>query len=191
VRRRIASVLPLVVLACAAGSAQATNGEVACRTNQVHTHDRAVFGHFSTLAAAKKLRAHAAKAGFQGIKIENQGCGDFEVEIDGADTESQRSSFFAEARKAGFPVTFQQTAAPLAYHAGQVYGVFGTTKTLAQANALMWRLSSASFMFLDIARTPTRWLVVVPQVPVKRALSIAHEAAAAGFHVQFRSGSKT
>ena len=30
----------------------------------------------------------------------------------------------------------------------------------------------------------------MPQVPVKHALSIAHEVASAGFHIQFRPGVK-
>jgi hypothetical protein len=30
----------------------------------------------------------------------------------------------------------------------------------------------------------------MPQVPVKHALSIAHEVASAGYHIQFRAGNK-
>ena len=128
-------------------------------------HDEAVFGHFSTLAAARKLKAGTTAIGFAGVKIENEGCGDFEVEIDGADTQAQRSSFAKEAAKAGFPVTFEQTAPPLQYAAGQVFGVFGTFKTVAAANALMRRLSLVGFPYVDLAREGNRWLVVMPQVP--------------------------
>src|SRR3954469_21443209 len=81
----------------------------ACVTPEVRQHNEAVFGHFSTLAAAKKLKAKAAAQGFQGLKIENEGCGDFELEIDGADTQKDRSSFAEEAGKSGFQVTFEQT----------------------------------------------------------------------------------
>ena len=186
--RSLAVVALVAALAVPAAAAAADPGEASCRTSEARVHDEAVFGHFARLSDAKALRKRAASQGFDGIKIENDGCGDFEVEIDGADTQAQRSSFFAEARKAGFPVTFEQTAPPLAYHAGQVYGVFGSKQTLAEANALAWRLSGAYFMYVDIARTSTRWLVVMPQVPIKHALSIAHEAAAAGFHLQFRPG---
>jgi hypothetical protein len=178
----------VAALAVPAAATAADPGEAPCRTSEVRVHDEAVFGHFARLADAKKLRKRATRAGFAGIKIENDGCGDFEVEIDGADTQAQRSSFFVEAKQAGFPVTFEQTAPPLAYHAGQVYGVFGSKRTLAEANALARRLSGASFVYVDIARTATRWLVVMPEVPIKHALSIAHEAAAAGFRVQFRPG---
>jgi hypothetical protein len=156
----------------------------------VRVHNEAVFGHFSTLAAAKALKKRAAALGFNGIKVENEGCGDFEVEIDGADRQADRSSFAQEAAKAGFPVTFEQTAPPLQYHDGQVVGVFGQMRTISAANALMWRLSHNGFLFIDLAREGGHWLVVMPQVPVKHALSIAHEAAAAGFHVQFRPGTK-
>ena len=189
--RSLAALALLVALAFPAAAGAGEPGQAPCRTSEVRVHDEAVFGHFARLADAKKLRTRAAHAGFDGIKIENDGCGDFEVEIDGADTQSQRSSFYAEAQRAGFPVSFEQTASPLAYKAGQVYGVFGSKKTLAEANALAWRLAKANFVYIDIARTATRWLVVMPQVPIKHALSIAHEAATVGFHVQFRPGAKS
>ncbi len=182
-------VAALAVFATAAVAADP--GEASCRTSEVRVHDEAVFGHFSTTTAAKALRKHAAAAGFQGIKIENDGCGDFEVEIDGADTQAQRTSFAAEAQSAGFQVTFEQTAAPLAFKQGQVVGIFAAKTTVAAANALMLHLAGQGFRYIDLARTATRWLVVMPQVPVKHALSIAHEAAVAGFHVQFRPGWKS
>ena len=153
-------------------------------------HDEAVFGHFSTLAAAKKLKARAAAFGFAGIKVENEGCGDFEVEIDGADRQADRSSFAQEASKAGFPVTFEQTAPPMEYRQGQVVGVLGQMRTVSAANALMLRLSGNGFFFIDLVREGNHWLVVMPQVPIKHALSIAHEVATAGFHIQFRPGTK-
>lgn len=161
-----------------------------CRTAEVRQHNEAVFGHFASRIAAEKLNARAAAQGFQGIKIEDDGCGDFEVEIDGADTEADRSSFAKEAARAGFQVTFEQTAPPMADKQGQVVGIFASKRTLAEANALMQRLAGAGFRYIDIARTPTRWLVVMPQVPVKHALSIAHEVATAGFRIAFRPGTK-
>jgi hypothetical protein len=193
VARPLAPVLLGLAVACvvATGTAQGANGEASCRTTEVRIHDEAVFGHFATLAAAKRLRARAAKVGFQGIKVENEGCGDFEVEIDGADTQAQRTSFALEAQKAGFQVTFEQTAPPLAFKEKQVVGVFGSKTTLASANALIHHLAASGFRYVDVARTATRWLVVMPQVPIKQALPIAHEAATAGLHVQFRPGSKT
>lgn len=180
----------MAAVAATARPAAAVTGEPACRTNEVRQHNEAVFGHFSTLAEAKKLKTNAAAVGFAGIKIENDGCGDFEVEIDGADTQAQRSSFAIEARKAGFIVTFEQTAPPMEFRQGQVVGIFATKRTLADANTLMQSLARSGWLYIDIARTPTRWLVVMPQVPVKHALPIAHEVATAGFHIQFRPGVK-
>jgi hypothetical protein len=153
-------------------------------------HDEAVFGHFSTLAAAKGLKARAAAVGFKGIKIESEGCGDFEVEIDGADRQSDRTSFAQEASRAGFQVTFEQTAPPMQYKAGQVIGVFGRKRTVGEANALMTKLSHSGFVFIDLVLRGKVWLVVMPQVPIKHALSIAREAAGAGYHVQFQPGTK-
>jgi hypothetical protein len=190
--RRLA--LLLLLFSCAAfaagAAARPAAAPPACVTSEVRVHNEAVFGHFATLAAAKALKARAAAVGFQGIKIENEGCGDFEVEIDGADRQADRSSFAKEAAQAGFRVTFEQTAPPMQYKAGEVVGVFGRKRTVAEANALMGKLSHSGFLFIDLVPEGTAWLVVMPQVPVKHALSIAHEAAAAGYHVQFRSGTK-
>jgi hypothetical protein len=156
----------------------------------VRQHNEAVFGHFASRADALKLKARAKALGFQGIKIEDDGCGDFEVEIDGADTQADRTSFANEAARAGFQVTFEQTAPPMAYQQGHVVGIFAAKRTLAEANTLMQRLATVGFRYIDIARTPTRWLVVMPQVPVKQALSIVREVSTAGFRITFRSGAK-
>jgi hypothetical protein len=158
-----------------------------CRTAEIRQHGEAVFGHFATRSAALSFARKPKAAGFDGLKVEDDGCGDFELEIDGADTQQQRSSFAAEARRAGFAVTFEQTGEPLQPAAGEVFGVFERVKSLAAANTLMRRLSSAGFLYIDVVPSGKTWLVVMPQVPVKSALSIAKEVAKAGFHIQFRS----
>jgi len=191
--RRLALLATFVALTTsAAGStaARAATGEPACRTAEVRQHDEAVFGHFANRADALKLKARARAKGFQGIKVEDDGCGDFEVEIDGADREADRSSFANEASRAGFEVTFEQTLPPMAFKQGQVVGIFAAKRTLAEANVLMQRLAPIGFRYIDIARSPTRWLVVMPQVPVKQALSIAREVSTAGFRITFRPGAQ-
>jgi hypothetical protein len=176
---------------CAAGAGARTSAVPAsCAKPEVRVHDEAVFGHFSTLAAAKALKKRAAAVGFAGIKIENEGCGDFELEIDGADRQADRASFSLEATKAGYYVTFEQTAPPMQYQAGQVVGVFASLRTVTAANALMWKLSRSGFGYIDLVRVGSRWLVVMPQVPIKHALSIAHEVATAGYQIQFQPGTK-
>jgi hypothetical protein len=184
----------LLLFACAAfatgAAARPAAAPAACVTPEVRVHNEAVFGHFSTLAAAKELKARAAAVGFQGIKVENEGCGDFEVEIDGADRQSDRTSFSQEASRAGFQVTFEQTGPPLQPRAGEVVGVFARKRTVADANGLMTKLSRSGFMYIDLALEGKVWLVVMPQVPVKHALSIAHEVASAGYHIQFRTATK-
>jgi hypothetical protein len=184
------SLVVICVVCAGAAGAQPTAGPSTCAKPEVRVHDEGVFGYFSTLAAAKKLRARAAALGFAGIKIENEGCGDFEVEIDGADRQADRSSFAKEAAHAGFPVTFEQVAAPMQYRPGEVVGVFARTRTVSAANALMRSLSRSGFLFIDLVRVGTQWLVVMPQVPTTHALSIAHEVATAGFQIQFQQGTK-
>jgi hypothetical protein len=190
--RRVAVLLLLAACAAFAAGAAAhpAAAAAACVAPEVRVHNEAVFGHFSTLAAAKALKARAASVGFRGIKIENEGCGDFEVEIDGADRQADRTSFANEASGAGFQITFEQMAPPMQYKSGEVIGVFARKRTVADANALMAKLSKNGFLFIDLVREGTAWLVVMPQVPVKHALSIAHEVATAGYHIQFRAGTK-
>jgi hypothetical protein len=181
-----------LLLAVAASSLAATaNAAIpACAKPEVRYHDRAVFGHFATQGAASAMKRRAAKLGFQGIKIVDKGCGDFQVMIDGADTQKQRSSFAGEASRAGFQVTFEQIAPPMAYQPGQVVGVFARKRTIGEANALMWRLASVGFRYIDVVPQGKVWAVVMPQVPVKHALSIAKEAASVGYRIQFRPGDK-
>jgi hypothetical protein len=159
-----------------------------CQTTEIRQHDEAVFGHFSTRAEAQVLMRRAAKAGFQGLKIEDEGCGDFELEIDGADKVADRVSFAAEARKAGFQVSFEQTGPPLQPPKGQVVGTFAKLPTLTAANTLALRLATAGFRYIDIVNVGARWAVVMPQVPVKHALSIAAESHKAGFRITFVTG---
>ena len=180
-----AGIVASAVVACSIATAAT---EPACRTLAPRGHTNAVFGHFATLAEAKAYKAEAAAQVFKGLRISNNGCGDYEVFIGGADRPSDRSSFFNEAHQAGFHVSFQQTTPPMQYHPKQVVGVLGSLRSVAKANALMWALSDHGFYFLDLARSSTRWLVVMPQVPIKDALSIAKEVATAGFHIQFQPG---
>jgi hypothetical protein len=179
----------LVTIAVGAGGK--TPGEPACRKPETRAHNEVVFGHFTSLAAAKKLKAHATQQQLMGVKVENEGCGDYEVEIDGADTDKDRSSFADEAGKLGFPITFEQQAPPMAYQQGQVVGTFARKSSLAAANALMWKLAHANFRYIDLVPRGNKWLVIMPQVPVKNALSIAKEVATAGYHIQFAPGDKS
>ena len=166
----------LAVLALAAG----------CATPETRTHDEVVFGHFATRAAAVAYARKPKSLQYQGIKIEDEGCGDFEVEIDGADTQKQRTSFAAEAAKSGFQITFEQRGEPLQPGPNEVVGVFASKPTLAAANALAWKLAPLGFRYVDVVPSGRRWLVVMPQVPVRSALSIAKEVAKAGYRIQFR-----
>jgi hypothetical protein len=186
--RRLCLALVLAALLAAALSAQAGAAPSAgCRKPFDRTHDRVVFGHFATSAAAKALAKRAKGFGFQGIKIENQGCGDYEVLIDGADKTADRTSFANEAQKAGFPITFDQLAPPLDRKTGSTYGVFGTSRSIATANKLAWRLAGFNFRYIEVAYQNGRWLVVMPAVPLKAALSIAAEVHKAGFHIAFQA----
>ena len=152
---------------------------------QSRAHDEAVFGHFATRGAAAKIATRARAVGFRNVNVENEGCGDWKVYVGGADTQQQRSSFAAEALKAGFPITFQQRGEPLQPPPDQVYGIFASKTTIGAANALSWKLASIGFNYSEIVPIGSRWAVVMPEVPVKNALSIAREVAKAGYHIRF------
>jgi hypothetical protein len=177
----------VVVGAGAGGSAP---GEPACRSAEVRIHDEVVFGHVSSRAAARKLAERATRRQLMGVKVEADGCGDYEVEIDGADTERDRSSFAAEAAALGFDISYEQEAPPLGFEPGHVIGVLGRLRTLDAANTLQQRLARLDFRYTDVVPHRKQWWVVMPQVPVKAALSIAKEVATAGYRVQFQEGAK-
>jgi hypothetical protein len=189
----------LLVLACvcafaaafaAVGSSSRTAGTppAACTTTEQRTHDEAVFGHFSSRAQGIAFSAPARKLGFMGIKVEDEGCGDYEVEIDGADSVASRVSFAREAQKAGFQTTFEQIGPPLQPLAGEAVGVFARLRTIAAANTLAGRIAATGFRYIDIVRAGSVWEVVLPQVPVASALSIAAEVHRAGFRITFIKG---
>jgi len=81
--------------------------EIECRSHPVEGGLAAVFGHRQSPAAAQKLLQQAAAAGFQGLRVQQDSCGDWEVDLYGLQTPGQRRDFAAEARKAGFHVTFE------------------------------------------------------------------------------------
>jgi hypothetical protein len=185
--RRMLFALILGALLVAAATAQSGAARTAgCRKPFLRTHDRAVFGHFATLAAAQALAAKAKKLGFEGIVIDNNGCGDFEALINGADKTADRNSFSAEAEKAGFPVTFDELAPPLQPKPGYTYGVLGTFTSITAANKLAGRLASVGFLYIEITYVNGKWVVVMPAVPLKSALSITAEVQKAGFRIAFQ-----
>jgi hypothetical protein len=183
------SVLAAALAATAAAAPAA--GPDSCKAPEALTHNEVVFGHFATMAAALKVKRAAERVKFKGLKIENDGCGDYELEIDGADDTAGRVSVAAEAAKAGFQVTFEQTAPPMRFKQGEVVGIFDRFATVAAANALMQRLAAVNFRYIDLVRVGGKWLVVMPQVPVKHALSVAAEVHKAGFRIAFQPGSRT
>jgi len=157
-----------------------------CATPEVRQHNEAVFGHFASAAAARAYARRPKALGFQILKIEDEGCGDWELEIDGADTTAQRVSFAKESSKAGFHVSFEQTGDPMSPPPGQVVGIIARKATVTAANTLVWKLVDLGWRYVDIVYTEGKWLVVMPQLPVKAALPTARELAKSGFHIQFQ-----
>lgn len=78
-----------------------------CRSHPVEGGLAAVFGHRRTRGAAIRLEREAAAVGFQGLEVQQDKCGDWEVDLYGLKTPAQRRDFVREARGAGFRVRFE------------------------------------------------------------------------------------
>ena len=78
-----------------------------CRTVAPSGGLNAVFGHRRTRSAAQKLKASAQAVGFRGLDVQQDSCGDWEVDLRGLKTESQRRDFRSEAARVGFQIRFE------------------------------------------------------------------------------------
>ena len=78
-----------------------------CRSHPIEGGLAAVFGHRRRRAQALHLEAKAAAVGFQDLQVVQDRCNDWEVDLFGLKTPQQRQAFAAEARGAGFRVTFE------------------------------------------------------------------------------------
>jgi hypothetical protein len=78
-----------------------------CRTHPATGGLNAVFGHRRTKSGAEQLAAQAAAVGFAGLVVQQDACGDWEVDLAGLETPAQRSEFRAQAESVGFPITYE------------------------------------------------------------------------------------
>jgi cell division septation protein DedD len=81
--------------------------QVECRSHPVEGGLAAVFGHRRTRRAAVRLRTQAERVGFKGLKVQQDRCGDWEVDLYGINTPAQRREFAAQAKRAGFHVVYE------------------------------------------------------------------------------------
>jgi hypothetical protein len=80
---------------------------IECRSHPVEGGLAAVFGHRRTQRDAQELLAQAERLGFRGLRVQQDKCGDWEVDLYGLSSPGQRRTFAAEARKAGLHVRFE------------------------------------------------------------------------------------
>jgi hypothetical protein len=168
----VAAVASLVVLGSAASGARTAS----CRTRDTSRDVEAVFGHFPSRVDAEQFRAIAEHRGFKGFTIENDGCGDFELQSD-AITQAQRTAFAREAEISKIQVTWELPAPPDRRRPGKVVAVFGTRSTIAAANTLAWQVAGYGFRYIDIAYAPGAWRVVQPGIPVAQEAAFRAEVA--------------
>lgn len=78
-----------------------------CRTRPPEGGLNAVFGHRRTRPAAEYLAARANGAGFLGLEVRQDACGDWEVDLRGLKTAEQRRDFREEAASVGFHIRYE------------------------------------------------------------------------------------
>lgn len=81
---------------------------IECRSHPAEGGLAAVFGHRRTQAAALRLEAKAEHFGFQGLKVQQDSCNDWEVDLYGLQTAAQRREFSQEARRVGFHIVYER-----------------------------------------------------------------------------------
>jgi hypothetical protein len=81
--------------------------EIECRSHPVEGGLAAVFGHRQSRAQAQQLLRLAESKGFRGLRVQQDNCGDWEVDLYGLKTPAARRELAAEARRAGLHVTFE------------------------------------------------------------------------------------
>jgi hypothetical protein len=81
---------------------------IECRSHPAEGGLAAVFGHRRTEAAALRLQAKAEHFGFQGPKVQQDRCNDWDVDLYGLQTAAQRREFSREARSVGFHIVYER-----------------------------------------------------------------------------------
>jgi hypothetical protein len=81
---------------------------IECRSHPSMGGLAAVFGHRRTKRAALRLQARAERLGFPGLQVQQDSCGDWEVDLYGLKTAAQRREFKAEAASVGFHIVFER-----------------------------------------------------------------------------------
>jgi hypothetical protein len=80
---------------------------VECRSDPVRGGLAAVFGHRRSRRAAVVLMRAATAKGFQNLQVQQDLCGDWEVDLYGAETAKQRAALRREAAAAGYHLAFE------------------------------------------------------------------------------------
>jgi cell division septation protein DedD len=81
--------------------------EIDCRSHPVEGGLAAVFGHRPTRRAALQLQAEAEHVGFRDLRVQQDSCDDWEVDLYGMKTRAERREIADEARRAGFRIVFE------------------------------------------------------------------------------------
>lgn len=177
----------------ARGHARAVHAPGSCAKTDKGTAWEAVFGHFPSRKRALAYRRLVAAHGFRdGVVVEDEGCGVFELSVEGDfGSKKVQVSFVKETRPFPFHVTFEPPGPPQT-PPGTFTAVFGHRHTLAQANALAWRAADRGFRLVDVERrAPGNWAVVVRAIPEGAASSFAHATVKAHLKIVFEPAPST
>ncbi len=167
-----------------AGSTE--QGDAACQSIPHPGGVRAVWPRRSSAAAAEAVRQEAESRGFQGLDVEERGCGNFYVTLPGLTDLKQFAAFKAEAKSAGFAVRVLCESPP--DDNGDTEAVFGFRRTHRLAVNLKRLVVERGFVGAEIEMDACdHWSVVVDGLTSdSMQKDFAAEARSAGFTVTFR-----
>jgi hypothetical protein len=161
-------------------------GETVC-VSQQEPGITADFGVRRSSTAAERLAAHAAKFGFQSLKVQRRACSRYAVVLTGLATAQQGHELQSEAARVGLHVRLECRSTPVR---GGVAAVFGHRPKRRGAVVLMRRATARGFQDLQIQQDRCDdWEVDLYGLTTrKERAALRHEAAAAGYHVTFEPG---
>jgi hypothetical protein len=195
-----ALVAVLVVAGCGSSKNQsAAPGESTAPTPTSHAAEQsvcpsqqragivAVFGRRPSTAEAEQLKAEAERVGFRGLVVQQRGCDDYAVVLEGLHSMRQAGEFQHEAAGAGFKVQIECRSHPVE---GGLAAVFGHRPTRRAALNLRAQAERLGFNGLEVQQDLCHdWEVDLYGLNTRaQRRSFAAQAKRAGFDIVFELG---
>jgi hypothetical protein len=147
----VALALAAIALPGLVGAGSASVRQDACTTPVYENGLDIVFGRATTQAAAERITRRALTVGFQGTKTVRETCRVFKSALRGINSFDVAVGIQAEARRVRIHPTIECVTAQ---EIGQLQAIFGTRRTLAEAQALVSQANNFGYVGLKIKTAP-------------------------------------